>query len=80
MGSEDRVNPGKIDFNDWQIDSKEAIEKARSVLSKSEHDSKVYLRAYHNYNTKKEYWRADFKLHWVEIDPFSGGIIAQGTQ
>lgn len=82
LGNNDKNNPGKILFENWHIDSVEAVERAKLVLKDKtgiNYDS-VYLRAYHNYKLDKEYWRAEFINYWIEIDPFSGEILDQGSK
>lgn len=78
LGSEDKVNPGKINFEEWRIDIDDAIKVANSFIEnkKIETDS-YYVRAYHNYNLDQEYWRVNLtqQRKYIDIDPYTGEII-----
>jgi hypothetical protein len=86
MGSNSKLDPGRIDFNQWKIDSDEAFRITESIFKAQNgfrydeiiirtnniylHDNEVWKIKMYDFNNKIEYRST--------ISPYSGEVIESG--
>ncbi|HHV99498.1 MAG TPA: hypothetical protein GXX36_07975 [Clostridiaceae bacterium] len=87
LGRNSKINPGKIGFSDWKVDSTDALKITTSLfedLEDFQYDS-ITIQSNNMYKEKHEIWIVELysstqkKKYWSEIDPVTGAVYDSGV-
>ncbi len=88
LGRDSKVNPGKINFNKWTLDSIDAFNITKKIF-KDELNFKfdvVLIDSTNNYQGDKEVWTVKLNdldnniIYWSSIDPYTGQVLKYGIR
>lgn len=88
LGRDSKLDPGRIRFTKWKIDSTNAYNIALSQF-KNNKDLKfdeIFIRSNNMYKMKYEVWvvelynSMDKKKYWSEIDAYTGKVYRTGVE